>query len=57
MTIGKKVILRAIPHRREVGTEDWIKNEEARYLCPQCGNKAFRGAIKCNQCKAKLDLD
>ena len=57
MTVGKKVILRAIPYRREVGTEKWIQDEEARYVCPECGNKVFRGAIKCNQCKAKLDLD
>jgi len=30
---------------------------KARYLCPECGNKVFRGAMKCNQCKAPLDLD
>ncbi|OQX24765.1 MAG: hypothetical protein BWK80_19065, partial [Desulfobacteraceae bacterium IS3] len=24
MTVGKKVILRAVPYRREVGTEKWI---------------------------------
>jgi len=57
MTVGKKVILRAIPYRREVGTEKWIKDEEARYICPECGNKLFRGVVKCNQCKAALDLD
>ncbi len=57
MTIGKKVILRAIPYRRKVGTEKWIQDEEARYFCPECNNKVFRGAVKCNQCKANLDLD
>ena len=57
MTVGKKVILRAVPYRREVGTEKWVQDEEARYVCPECGNKVFRGAIKCNQCKVKLDLD
>ena len=57
MTVGKKVILRAIPYWREVGTEKWIQDEEARYICPECGNKVFRGVIKCNQCKVKLDLD
>jgi len=57
MAVGKKVILRAVPYRREVGTEKWIQDEEARYICPECGNKVFRGAVKCNQCKAKLDLD
>lgn len=57
MTVGKKVILRAIPYRREFGVEKWIQDEEARYVCPQCGNKVFRGAAACNQCKSKLDLD
>ena len=57
MTVGKKVILRAVPYWREVGTEKFIEDEEARYLCPECGNRLFRGAAKCNKCKAKLDLD
>lgn len=57
MTIGKEVILRAIPRWREVGTEKWVEEEEARYTCPQCGNKLFRGAARCNRCKAELDLD
>jgi hypothetical protein len=57
MTIGKKVILRAIPYWREVGTEKWILDEEARYICPECGQKVFRGAVTCNRCKATLDLD
>ena len=57
MTIGKKVILRCVPYRREVGTEKWVQDEEARYFCPKCGNKVFRGVVKCNQCKAMLDLD
>jgi hypothetical protein len=57
MVVGKKVILRAIPYWREVGTEKWIQDEEARYVCSECGNKVFRGAVTCNRCKAKLDLD
>jgi predicted RNA-binding Zn-ribbon protein involved in translation (DUF1610 family) len=57
MTIGKKVILRAIPYWREVGTEKCIQDEESRYICPNCGNKVFRGAVKCNLCKEQLDLD
>jgi hypothetical protein len=57
MTIGKKVIMRAIPYWREVGTEKWIEDEEARYICPNCQNSAFRGVIKCNRCKENLDLD
>ena len=57
MNIGKKVILRAVPYRRNVGTDKWIQDEDARYICPECGNKVFRGVIKCNKCNAKLDLD
>jgi len=57
MTIGKKVIMRSVPYRREVGTEQWAQDEEARYVCPECGNRVFRGVMKCNQCKAPLDLD
>lgn len=57
MAVGKKVILRAVPYRREFGTEQWVRDEEARYVCPQCGNKVFRGAMRCNQCKTDLNLD
>jgi predicted RNA-binding Zn-ribbon protein involved in translation (DUF1610 family) len=57
MTVGKRVILRAIPYWRKVGTEKWIQDEESRYICPNCGNKVFRGTVKCNQCKEVLDLD
>ncbi len=57
MTVGKKVILRAIPYRRKFGDSKWIEDEEARYFCPDCGNKVFRGVVTCNQCKTKLDLD
>jgi len=55
--VGKKVILRAVPYRREFGTDKWVQHEQARYVCPECGNKVFRGAVKCNQCKAQLNLD
>jgi len=57
MPVGKRVILRAVPHWREVGTERWVEDEEARYHCPVCGNKLFRGAMRCNRCKAEVDLD
>jgi hypothetical protein len=57
MTIGKKVMLRVVPYWRKVGTQKWIEDEEARYHCPECGNKVFRGVVTCNQCHAKLDLD
>lgn len=57
MAVGKTVILRAVPYRREFGTEKWVLDEEARYICTECGNKVFRGAMKCNKCKTSLDLD
>ena len=57
MTVGKKVILRAIPQIKEWGLERFMKEEEARYVCPECGNKVFRGAVRCNRCKTALDLD
>ncbi len=57
MTVGKKVILRSIPYRREVGTEKWVQDEESRYICSECGNKLFRGVTLCNRCKVSLDLD
>ncbi|MBN2706292.1 MAG: DUF3795 domain-containing protein [Deltaproteobacteria bacterium] len=57
MSVGKKVILRTVPYWREVGTEKFIADEEARYICRECGNIVFRGAVTCNQCKVKLDLD
>lgn len=55
--VGKKVIMRAIPQWRELGTEAWVIQEEARYICPKCGHLLFRGAKRCNQCKEEVDLD
>ncbi len=57
MPVGKKVILRAIPYWRKWGTEKWVVDEEARYTCPECGHKIFRGAKRCNVCKIAFDLD
>lgn len=57
MAVGKKVILRAVPERRGMSDEAWAIQEENRYICPECGNKVFRGAMTCNKCKTALDLD
>ena len=57
MPVGKKVILRAVPYRRDHGTEKWVRDEESRYDCPECGHKVFRGAKRCNTCKTAVDLD
>jgi len=54
--IGKKVILRAIPYWHEHGTEKFVRDEEARYNCPECSHKLFRGAKRCNKCKVAVDL-
>jgi len=50
-------MMRAIPQWREMGTEKWVAAEEARYQCPQCGLKLFRGAKRCRECKTPVDLD
>ena len=55
--IGRKVIMRAIPYRKEHGTQKWIEHEEERYHCPECGNPLYRGARRCNKCKASVNVD
>jgi hypothetical protein len=55
--VGKKVILRAIPTWRELGTEKWVELEEKRYLCPECGYPLFRGVKQCRQCRTAVDVD
>ena len=57
MPVGKKVIMRAIPYWREHGTEKWVRDEESRYQCPECGHQLFRGAKRCNKCKTPVDVD
>ncbi|GAH84128.1 unnamed protein product, partial [marine sediment metagenome] len=55
--VGKKVILRAIPFRREHGTEKYVEAEMNRYHCPECGNQLFREAKRCNKCKVPVNVD
>jgi len=57
LPVGKKVILRAIPAWRELGTERWMEEEEKRYHCPHCGYAVFRGVQRCRNCQSPLDLD
>jgi hypothetical protein len=55
--VGKKVILRSVPTRRELGTEKWVELEEERYHCPHCGHDLFRGSKRCRNCKEPVDQD
>lgn len=57
LPVGKRVILRAIPMWRELGTEKWVAAEEERYHCPHCGYRLFRGAKRCRRCKRPVDQD
>ena len=51
------ISLASIPYWREHGTEKYVRDEEDRYICPECGHKLFRGAKRCNKCKVAVDLD
>ena len=55
--VGKRVILRAIPTWRELGTEQYVNEELKRYHCPECGAELFRGAKRCRACKTPVDVD
>jgi hypothetical protein len=55
--VGKKVILRAIPRWKEIGTEKWVEEEEKRYHCPECDNPLFRGTRRCNMCGIAVNVD
>ena len=57
VSVGQKVIMRAIPFWREAGTEKYVAEEERRYLCPSCGYALFRGAKRCRKCRTEVDLD
>jgi hypothetical protein len=47
---ARKNMLRAIPRWRELGTEEWVREEEKLFSCKACGTATFRGARKCRQC-------
>ena len=55
--VGRRVILRSIPYRRAHGTEIWVRAEEARYCCPDCGGSTYRGAQRCPRCQTPVSLD
>ena len=51
---SREHMLRAVPRWRELGTDAWVKEEEDRFSCKQCGARLFRGARKCRQCGALI---
>lgn len=55
--VAKKVMMRSVPLRRELGAEKWVEAEEKRYTCPSCKHRLFRGVRRCNFCKTEVDLD
>lgn len=57
IAVGRQVILRAVPFRREHGTREWMVAEEERYRCPECGAGLFRGATRCASCSTEVSLD
>ena len=52
-----KVVQRANPEWKSLGTEKWVESEEKRYRCPECDNPLFRGAKRCNKCKIPVNVD
>ncbi len=57
LPVGKKVILRAVPAWKELGTKKWVLSEIERYHCPKCGYALFRGARRCRNCGSPVDVD
>lgn len=57
MEVGKRIILRAVPQRRELGDAKWVQSEEQRYVCSHCGHELFRGSKRCRNCKESVDPD
>ena len=56
---GKKFILKKIYRWREIRTEEWVKEEEARYRCPECNNPQVRviGTKRCIKCGISVAVD
>jgi len=52
--VGRAVMLRAVPKRKELGDEAWVEEELARYRCLFCGAQLYRGASRCRKCKAPV---
>lgn len=55
--VGKKIILRSVPYRKQSGTKKWVSHELSRYICPRCSNKLYRGGTRCRRCREKASGD
>lgn len=54
---GKRHILANVRYRQENGTELWVRNEESKYLCPECNSKLYRGCTRCRACRKPVTFD
>lgn len=55
--MGRKVMLRAVPQRKEMGPAQWVDAEIQRYRCPSCGAGLLRGFTRCGSCKESVSVD
>ena len=55
--VEKRIMLRAIPIRSDLGIDRFIEEEETRYQCPHCGSRLFIGAQICYECREPVDVD
>jgi hypothetical protein len=51
-----QVMLRSVPAWKEMGTAQWMEEEEKRYTCPHCGGRLFRGVTRCRHCKGEVKV-
>jgi hypothetical protein len=49
-------MLEAGANCKEMGPETWQKKIKDQFTCKECGTLMFRGASRCRNCKASLDI-
>jgi hypothetical protein len=45
-------VLEQIRHQRKIGVDDWLKEQDERWRCPQCGASVAWYARTCSHCGA-----
>jgi hypothetical protein len=45
-------VLKQIRHQREIGVDDWLKEQDERWRCPQCRTPVAWYTRNCNGCGA-----